>query len=449
MKRVLVIVALLVGWWSPRAHADYDARKSEAVAALGKAGLSTEERAALQQAFDTYFRGREECFDGLLVIVRKTEEAAQQATFRDRAGVCAVGANQVLGRALDGVKPTDAALKFVNEFISQESSFYEALAKTTVADARDQIVVIRLRLGEMTRALDEKWKALLSDDETLDQRAKSMVEEIRADYRDVIRAAADANKSLAELLLDGVKRYTEVEGAPGPTTGHDVIDQLVSAAQNLLPHAISYWDAKNLRSEERVQKYRSLFVSERRVLVMFKQVRGDVLKFLEDNDFPRADAAYAAAKSTLDTFSSSGKTSGQSRDAAELRDDLMVVLSGHLKDAASIYAAFVDRHEEKFFGAIGPDVKRQLVEHETWDQYARDIDGYALDTKIREWQQQASNTFYVDLSRLKPDARDELKFGLKAVIEQLLEELEEARKTSRDLQRVMHDERKQLERELE
>lgn len=167
-----------------------------------------------------------------------------------------------------------------------------------------------------------------------------------------------------------------------------------------------------------------------------------------DNDFPRADAAYTAAKSSLDVFASSEKTSGQSSDAATLRDDLMEKLTAHRKDAADVYAVFVARHQEKFFGALGPDIQRELTEHEDWVRYASTIDNYALDVKLREWQTKADHTFDIDVSRLPDEARKQLKDNLRAVIDDLIRQYEIAAKDDREVKRVTHEERNQVEREL-
>ncbi len=448
MKRALLIIALLLAWAPGAALASWDARKSEAMSLLASATVTEEEKVALKQALETYFGGREDCFEGLIAIVAKTDESEQQPTFRDRVGVCSVGATQVLSRALQSIKePSKAALELLNVLSTQEAAFYQNLGSVSVAGARDRIVVIRIHLAEMTKVLDGKWRALLDEDATLDDRAKQMAPQIRADYDAIIKMAAETNRDAAETIADIVKRWLDA-GSPSPGTGNDNIDQGIAVVKGVLQVAIAQWQSMHTRVYRRLDTYHALFSSERRVLVMFKDVREDVKEFLEDNDFPKADAAYAAAKGSLDTFASSAKTSGQSSDAAELRDDLMEKLTAHRKEAADVYATFVARHQEKFFGALGPDIQRELVEHEDWDRYASSIDRYALDAKLRDWHTKATNLFEVDLSHLSNDARERLKTGLRAVLEDLVEEYETAEKDYRQLKTETRDERKQVEDEL-
>ena len=450
MKRILLIALLLLGWSSTTALADYDARKSEAMSQLDKAEITDDERRELKEALDRYFSAREDCLEALVGIVAKEDEGEQDAMFVARTHMCASGGAQILGDGLDDIKePTIGALGFLNVFASHESAFYQSLAGVTAAEARDHIVTIRIRLAGMTEVLDEKWETILDQDETLDERAKKMAQEIRSDLDTVIKEAAEGHKDAAELIADGIKKYAESPTAPTPKTGDEIIDGIISIVKSSLGPLIATWQATSTRGESRVRAYRSLFTSERRVLVMFEEVRDDVKEFLEDNDFPRAEKAYATAKSSLDSFVSSAKTSGQSSDASELRGDLVDQLAAHLKDAADVYGTFVGKHKEKFFGALGPNIKRELVEPDAWEDYADFVEGYGLDAKLRSWQDNATNYFGVDLGRLPNDHREQLKTGLRAIVEDLIDELKAAGKTYRDVQVVIEDEREDVEDELD
>jgi hypothetical protein len=450
MKKLLLIVTLLLVWAPGTALADWDARKSEAMSALEKATVTDDERVKIKAALETYFGGREQCFKGLIEIVVKEDASPQHATFVDRVGVCAVGAAQVLSRALNDIKePSAAALEFVNVFSAAEAAFYDTLRATFAAEARDVIVVLRLNLDDMTEILDGKWKTILDEDKTLDERAKKLVEEIEADLEDVIKQAAKANTDAIEKIAEGVKQWGKAQTGPKPTTGDAEIDQAISLAKSVLGLAAEYWQNRwNTRAEQRVSAYGTLFTTERRVLVMFEDVREDVKEFLEKNDFPVAEASFAKAKSSLDGFVGSAKTSGLSADASELRDDLMALLTDHLKDAADVYAKFVGNHKEKFFGALGPDITEDLVEHEARDDWGDNIERYGLDAKVRTWQDLATNYFGVDLSPLSEEARERLKKGLRAVIDDLVEKLEKAGKSYRDVRDVIENQRQDVRNEL-
>jgi hypothetical protein len=449
MKRALLIVALLIAWAPAVAFADYDARKSEAMSDLEKAEMTTEERAALKTALESYFRGREDCLEQLVAIVAKKDESAQHPAFRDRAGVCNVGSTQILSRGLGDIKePSKGALEFLNVFTGNETAFFQSLGGVLVTESRDLIVVIRLNLSDMTEALEEKWKVILDEDKTLDQHAKQHAADIRSDLDAVIKEAAESHKDAAELIAEGVKKYASSPTAPTIKTGKEIIDGIISLVKGALVPAIDYWQNTNLRAQTRVRAYKSLFSSERRVLVMFEEVRDDVKEFLEDNDYPVAEAAFAKGKSSVDSFVSSAKTSGQSSDASELRDDLMAQLTGHLKEAADVYGKFVGKHKEKFFGALGPSIKEELVEHDAWEDYADALAGYSLDAKLRTWQDDATNYFAVDLSPLPNDAREDLKAGLRAIIDNLVAELKATGQTYRDVKNVIEEEREDVEEEL-
>jgi hypothetical protein len=448
--RVALLVLGLLAGLASAALAAYDDRQSEVLAELDKAEVSTEERGELKTMLDKFFAAREDCLEALVDIIKKKDENEQDAIFAARAGMCASGGSQILGEALKGIKdPSLAALHFVNIFAADESTFFQGLLIVTVAEARDLIVRIGDRLAEMADVLEEKWDAILDEDETLDERAKRMSAEIRTDLDDAIKRAADANQDMAELIAEGVKKWSEDEMLPTPTTGNAVIDTIISGVKSLASPTISMWQATNTRSVSRVGAFKTLFDSERRVMVMFKQVRADVQKFLDENDFPRAEAAYTGAKSSLDGFAGSTKTSGQKSDAEELRNHLMQELADRLKDAATIYGDFVKDHKEKFFGAVGADIRKELLEPDAWREYASHVQGFDLDDKLRTWEGEATNYFEVDLSPLSSEARENLKTLLRAIIDDLIKELKEAGKTYKDVVVVVEDERESVDKELD
>ena len=120
-----------------------------------------------------------------------------------------------------------------------EAAFYESLRATTVADARDLIVVIRLNLADMTEVLDGKWKALVDEDATVDERAKQVTEEVKRDLETILKEVAAANPDLAELIAEGVKQWADSDLAPTPSTGNTIIDNVIEGNPThvLLPRA--------------------------------------------------------------------------------------------------------------------------------------------------------------------------------------------------------------------
>jgi len=336
----------------------------------------------------------------------------------------------------------------VNLFAMHESSFFQGLTRLTVVDARDRIVVIAAQLAEKTGELREKWKTLVSQDETLDKRAKAISRAIEDDFKSVIADVAKANKGAAELLAEGVKQWAQATTAPNFKTGDADIDQLLSAIKYLLGPTIAVLQVTRGRWMSRADEYETLFYSERRVLVMFEEVRGDVRKFLEENDFPNAQASYSAARTSVDAFVSEGRTSGQRNDAAELRDDFMEALTDHLKRTAHDYDKFVVENREKFFGAIGPDVREEFLESDAWRKIADDVQGYGLDAKVREWQYFATNYFGVDLGTLSDDVRERLKRDLRYVIEDLVETHKGVEKGYRDVVDVVKNMRRDVDAAL-
>jgi hypothetical protein len=93
-------------------------------------------------------------------------------------------------------------------------------------------------------------------------------------------------------------------------------------------------------------------------------------------------------------------------------------------------------------------VKEDLLETNYWNDYARYVEGYGLEAKLRTWQTKATNYFEVDISKLPAESRERLKTGLRAVIDNLVDEMNKAGVNYRDIVRVVDDEREDLEDEL-
>lgn len=439
-----VIIGLLA-WSAASASADYAARRQETMAELARKELDEPERKKLTEILDSYFKAREQCLEGLVKILEVTGANEQSDLFVARAGICATTGSKILGDALKPFKePSIAALGFMNVFHAQEHAFLTGLAGLHVADSRDRIVIVRDRLKEMSGILDKKWKALDSQDDSIDARTKRIAEEIKQDLAETVNRAAEANKDVVERLAQGVRQYAESDTSPTPPTGSAIADAIISMAKPALGVLLQYWEARNLRSARRADSYQELIKSELKIIVLFVEVRDDVREFLKDNDFPTAEAAFAEARKSADTFVGNAKTSGQKTDASELRDNMLKVLAKHLKDAAQTYGKFVDQNKEKFFGPIGPEIRKELLEIGVWEQYASYIHGYGLDAKLRQWHTQATNYFEVDLSELPNDARRRLKDGLRAIIDELIREVKAAETQHKSTETTLRDSRKML-----
>jgi len=443
-----VVLGVVAAWARP-ALADYGARKSEAMEKLDRWEMSDAERRVSREHLEKYFTARETCLGTLVKIAAMTDAGERDDLYVATASTCASTASRIAedhASALRDIKDgTVGAGTYHFFFWPDELAFLSALAGLKVAEGRDHIVAIRLRLKEMTDLLEKKWKALDDEDRSLDERAKQVTEEVRKELDDVIQQAAEANGSLREKTLEVVKNVSDKEFS----TNIDWLDQVLDVVKPVAVIGISMWQAMNTRSAARARTYRTLFTSERRVLVMFEGIRDDVAEFLKENDFSRAKAAYDAAKSSAEAFVGSARTSAQKSDAGELRDKMLAALDAHLDTAEEIYEDFVDENKEKFYGALGSNVTKALVEPDEWNAYARMVMGYDLHSNIVRWQDSATNFFGVDLSPLPPEAREQLKATLRGVIDDLIKEMKAADKTHEDVVKAITDDRKDVAGELD
>ena len=77
---------------------------------------------------------------------------------------------------------------------------------------------------------------------------------------------------------------------------------------------------------------------------------------------------------------------GLANYAAVFVDLLTNGLEAHLSEAGDTFNGFVARHNLKFFGPVGPDIRDLLVETEVWLEQAESVSDLDLESLLSTWR---------------------------------------------------------------
>ena len=386
--------------------------------------LFAPERDGLPKAYEAYIGARNKALTDLLEIIKEGDPGRkeQQRRFVDRAEAL----KSDLGKFADALKPVDklspTALGILNGITQREGQFIEALKLLKVAEQRDAIVEQRRRMVEMTELLETKWKGLLDLDNNLDRQEQQMAQEIQKALEQAINNAAGSRKNIQEKM----KTVVAVIAGVGKKIPNDAIKQMAE----ILDHINKEWYAKWLEAQnyagQRVRTYTDLTRGEHGgVFVLFSDLRRDTDLFIRENGFDKAKERYGKAKEDLERLPDNYSGSGPKADAAEWSKLALEHINNHLKASEEAFNNFVRKHEKKFFGPIGPDVREELLETQVWDRLESEQRRLDLDERLRAWRGDAKGFFEVSLSGLSDVEREWIQDQLKTSLDNLSRQIQQ------------------------
>lgn len=171
------------------AWAGYDARGAELRNQLAQQVPDLAERAYLAKAVDDYIASRNQALTGLLDLVAddSTSNTNQEQKWKDRVAGVRGDLAKIVGDSLkDEATPTVAGLSFRAVVLNDEVNFFKALGDddsgtaVLAAAARDAAVDNHQKLVEFTANLDEKWRAMLEQDKSLDDGERSVTDDLKS-----------------------------------------------------------------------------------------------------------------------------------------------------------------------------------------------------------------------------------------------------------------------------
>ncbi len=167
---------------------------------------------------------------------------------------------------------------------------------------------------------------------------------------------------------------------------------------SIMTEAIKYLNTYKTTLESLQPQVKDLMGQELGLLIIFNKTREDTKLFVEQNNFAAMKTLYGEADSALKSFAGVG-TSGQRSDSSDFVASVTGYLSKHVSEGETIFNTFVSKHNLKFFGPLGPDIKEALAETQVWVAEADKLVGNDLESLLSGWRDETKNSFFgVNLS---------------------------------------------------
>ena len=391
MVKRLCLALVLAGALSHAAALD-DARLEEMIEEIEEVTEEGEERDAFIEAVEDYIEAR----DGVLLELIDLVESDDDDTVESEWESVAAALRSIPELSdVDDELASDAALALYDRFMDEEQEWVEALAVLETGMYRDVLVFGRIRLANMTTELEEKWNGLLNDDGRLDERELQVMADIYGVLAQLARESdskRQTTRNAIQVVTDLLSRVDVVSGVvPGE------VASAVNQALGILAETARQYNQYKTAVEQLRPQLREIAGQELGLLVIFNETREDTQLFVDENNYDKLKVAYDLALDDLGSFEDVG-TDGQRDDATAFVAQVIEAMQPHLAEAGDVFNEFVAKHNLKFFGPVGPDIRDLLVETEVWLDQAESVSDLDLERVLSAWRSDANSFFGVSLS---------------------------------------------------
>jgi hypothetical protein len=327
---------------------------------------------------------------------------------------------------VDDALSSEEALELYDLLMDEEQEWVSALSVLNTASYRDQLIALKLRLQNMTELLEEKWQGFLNEDGKLDQKELEIFADVYDLYRNFIEDMNAAREKVQTTLKAVGEAATKADKFL--ETGSSAETDLVKFAGAAIKEAVGFYVKTESDIGKNLPTLEQLTDAELKVIVLFKETREDTALFIRENGFDKMKALYTEAENELKEFANVG-TDGQQDDTEVFVDKVLASLSKHVSDGEKIYNDFVAKHNLKFFGPIGPDIKEALLEHQVWLTEEDEWRNLDLEEYLKNWRDETKEIIEVNLSLsgISDEERERIEEALEPAIEEMDNALTEER----------------------
>jgi hypothetical protein len=371
------------------------------------------DRRLLREAVDAWDAERRSVLGALCVLL---QPGGGEAAALWRGGVDRL--REHLRRFSDTLQsvtsPLEGSLQFIQSSATADDAFVSAVGAAVVAaEARDEMVRYLDLVRQETASLEVKWNAVTAQHASYQQQELAVIDQVDALVRDAIRAARDLDAKVASLIADSLSTAREVLQAM-PEGGADTLsipnnNELVAAGM-----AVDTFRALAAGIEDQRARFERYMREELgSVLFLFSDFRQDTQRFIEAFGYQTVLKQEEAANRALEGIVSNGGTSpGNRKDAEQFVEAARTLVRGHVNDARNTWDAFVEKHDRKFFGPVGPDIARALLDRDLFEAKYRNLQAENLNALAATWRGRAREVWGVDFSGIPPHAADSYRNAL-------------------------------------
>ena len=430
--------------------ATYGARPGELRELLSQAAAGADERVrtALTQCIDRYVDLRQRALDDLVDIVTKASAGNLGPAPRWDARVNTLRAeyNRLFGDAVKDLMLPPPLQLFWGTALQAEESFFEPLTVMETPAILDDMLKHQDGLSKLIAELSDGWKFVLSADTALetdqlqavrqiDEMVQAIIKDLDAWHKQMIdnaaKAAEAAKRKVEELKAEAKKQLgpagewvaaaiaflkqvlleqIKPDGMPG-----DMDTQMQSAQKEFELAAAALVDRTRLH-RELVHKYRSLVSTERGgVLTMFNKTRGDVDRYIKENDVRKAYEWIQEARREFPDWISDLPTARLRDDAAAFQGEILRRLDENWRVTEELDKKFREEYVGVFVSPLSNETIETLAEKQLFAKQLEAITGRDADRKLSDHLdrlqtfRQSYDASLAPLDDLAPAMPDELR----------------------------------------
>lgn len=414
-------LVLLVGLFLTHAAALDRARYEEMVEQIEDVVEDGEERNAFIDAVGEYIEQRDDALLDLVELIKLSEgerEGEWQSVISRISGIPELA-------DVDDDLASEAALDLYEQFMDEEQEWVSALSVLETAAYRDDLVNLRIRLANMTTLLETKWNDLLNDDGQLDERQLRVMADIYGVLAQLATQSDARRQSVRNSLQIVTELLSRVDVISGVVPGE--VASAVNQALGVIADATKQYNDSVTAFEALRPQLRELAGQELGLLVIFNETRQDTQLFVNENGYDIMKEHYDDAEAELESFEGRG-TDGQQEDAEVFVGLIIDPLEDRLAEGGDIFNQFVGKHNLKFFGPVGPDVREFLIDTKVWLEQADSLEDLDLQTVLSTWRSDSNSFFGVSLAGdgITDYEREFIRDALASDLEDLQEAIDDA-----------------------
>lgn len=358
--------------------------------------------------FEDYIEWRDDQLDDGLAVIKQAYSSSATGESMDDEWTdffLARGreASDRLTKRAEGLDVRVPELKaYARRLATEESQFWVQLAMAPLARAAGDLAWQHRDLDVECDRLEDKWEALGDQDEDIDEKIESTLQEIRELFEEVTEKLVAEQRGLI-AKVEAVR--LQPKDVPTGSFWNAVGLLLKGAATVIFTHT----ETLKSGTAAYLSTLTNLHQMQEGVAVLFTNMREDVRTYLEQRRLATATETFNDATSEARDLAARCPTPGQREDALRFVERVVDEVEPIIDAFELSYKRFVDTHREIFVGPVGPKAIEQLIEPDVRDRAFDAIDDFDLERRLQELVDTNAPTLFVDVEGVTEDDKEKIR----------------------------------------
>ena len=276
-------------------------------------------------------------------------------------------------------KPSPQAELFCMRVEIEEAAFLAGMKRVVVAATkRDYLMRYEKILRKHTEDLEVRWKSVIAQHAGYDETERRIAEEIG---RTIAEAATEAAAQTSPRS-ESYARYLDIAlGLPIP------LPDTLSTIRTFAKSAVGYWRKVNDLFSYRQSLFKDAYKSEvSTTLVLFKDFRSETRRFIDEYNYEKAEKECESGEAALEELVNACPSPAQKEDLRLFVNEARLRLRERYNKGKWAWDDFVRKHDRKFFGAVVPHIKDELLSTTAWNERKRNMYHMNLHAMLKVWR---------------------------------------------------------------